>query len=84
MMLDRRLAFLYDLLLDLEVISYTKSTALLAGRIDGEQRARGFTIPFPDLLIGATALEVDYSIVTGNLRHFNLIPGLRTIPFAPV
>jgi|ERR1035437_963980 predicted nucleic acid-binding protein len=80
-MFDRRMAFLSDLLLDLEVISYTKETAFLAGRIDSEQRSKGFTIPFADLLIGATALEVGYSVLTGNLRHFHLIPDLKVIPF---
>jgi tRNA(fMet)-specific endonuclease VapC len=80
-MFGRRIGFLNDLLLDLDVVPYSKETALLAGRIDSEQRTRGFTIPFADLLIGATALEVDYAVLTGNLRHFTLIPGLRTIPF---
>ena len=49
---------------------------MLAGKIDGEQRSRGVTIPFADLLIGATALEVGYSLLTVNVRHFRLIPGL--------
>jgi tRNA(fMet)-specific endonuclease VapC len=83
-MLDRRIAFLNDLLLDLEVISYSKATALLPGKIDSEQRTKGFTIPFPDLLIGTTALDIGYSVLTGNLRHFNLIPGLKIIPFPVV
>jgi predicted nucleic acid-binding protein len=37
--------------------------------------ARGFVILFVDLLIGATALEVGYSLLTGNARRFKLIPG---------
>ena len=80
-MFDRRMAFLKDLILDIEVISYSKETALLAGEIDSEQRIKGFTIPFADLLIGATAVEVGYSVLTSNIRHFNLIPGLKIIPF---
>jgi predicted nucleic acid-binding protein len=32
-----------------------------------------------DLLIGATALEIGYSVVTANVRHFRLIPGLKII-----
>jgi predicted nucleic acid-binding protein len=32
-----------------------------------------------DLLIGATALEIDYAIVTANVRHFQLIPGLKIV-----
>ena len=71
--------FIYDLLTDIEVLSYTKSTAMLAGKLDGEQAARGITIPSIDLLIGATALEFGYAIVTSNVRHFRLIPGLQII-----
>ena len=40
-----------------DVYPYTKETALLAGKIDGEQQRQGVTIPFADLLIGATALK---------------------------
>jgi predicted nucleic acid-binding protein len=75
----QRQNFLAQLLLDVEAVPYTKDTAFLAGRIDGEQRARGVTIPMVDLLIGATALEYGYSLATVNLRHFRLIPGLNVI-----
>ena len=71
--------FLDDLLLGVEVISYTQSTALLAGKIDGEQRAQGVTIPFADLMIGVTALEYGFAVTTANLRHFRLIPGLSVV-----
>jgi predicted nucleic acid-binding protein len=45
---EQRQNFLGQLLLDMEVVPYTKETALLAGRLDGEQRARGVTIPLVD------------------------------------
>ena len=76
---NRRDAFIRELLNDVEVYTYTKDTALLAGRIDGEQQSRGVTIPFVDMLIGATALEVGYSVLTVNERHFRMIPGLSVI-----
>ena len=75
----RRETFIDQLLMDIEVVPYTRATAFLAGRIDGEQRALGVTIPSIDLLIGVTALEIGYSVVTANVRHFNLIPGLHVI-----
>ncbi|WP_058187808.1 type II toxin-antitoxin system VapC family toxin [Terracidiphilus gabretensis] len=71
--------FLEDLLADMEVVSYSRETALLAGKIDGQQRAQGITIPFADLLIGVTALEYGYAVATVNLRHFRLIPGLEIV-----
>lgn len=65
----RRQAFLEELLADLTVYPYTKETAMLAGKLDGEQQARGVIIPFPDLLIGATALSLGFAVLTANPRH---------------
>ncbi len=79
----RRESFIYELLDDVDVYPYTKDTALLAGKIDGEQQERGITIPFSDLLIGATALVHGYSVLTVNVRHFRLIPGLSILQFSP-
>jgi tRNA(fMet)-specific endonuclease VapC len=75
----RREAFILALLGVVEVAPFGKSTAFLAGKIDGEQRSVGVTIPSLDLLIGATALELGYAVVTSNLRHFQLIPGLHIV-----
>ncbi len=77
----RRQAFIDEVLHDLTIYPYTKETAMLAGKIGGEQQELGFTIPFGDLLIGATALELGFSVLTVNLRHFRLIPGLKLVTF---
>lgn len=82
--LDRRRlrqTFLEELLRDLTVYPYTRETAMLAGKLDGEQQAHGVTIPFADLLIGATALSLGFSLLTVNPRHFRLIPGLIVLSF---
>jgi predicted nucleic acid-binding protein len=68
-----------ELLRSLTVYPYTQETAMLAGRIDGEQQSLGITIPFSDLLIGATALSLSFNILTVNVRHFRLIPGLSVL-----
>ncbi len=72
----RREAFIEELLADVPVYPFTQQIAFLAGRIDGEQQSRGVKMPFQDLLIGATALHLNYTVVTGNPRHFQMIPGL--------
>jgi tRNA(fMet)-specific endonuclease VapC len=51
-------------------------TAELPGRIEGEQAARGVTIAFEDLLIGAIALHIGYGVATLNVADFQKIPGL--------
>jgi len=75
----RRESFINELLADLTVYPYTKETALLAGKLDGEQQSRGVVIPFADLLIGATALALGYSVLTVNVRHFEQIPGVSVV-----
>jgi len=72
----RRQSFLDELLADLTVYPYTKETAMLAAKVDAEQQSKGVVIPFGDLLIGATALSLGFSLLTANLRHFQKIPGL--------
>jgi tRNA(fMet)-specific endonuclease VapC len=59
---------------------FTKEMAQAAAKIDADAKQNGRMIPFPDLLIGATALHFGYAVGTGNLRHFRMIPGLNVIP----
>jgi tRNA(fMet)-specific endonuclease VapC len=64
---QRRESFLNELQTDLTVYPYKKETALLAGKIDGEQQSRGVVIPFGDLLIGATALSLGFTVRTNSM-----------------
>jgi tRNA(fMet)-specific endonuclease VapC len=57
----------------------TLEVARLAGRIHAEQMSQGISIDFPDLIIGATALYLDFDVATTNVKHFQRIPGLRVI-----
>ncbi len=77
---SRRQQFIEELLAALPIHPITAAVALRAGQIDGENQAKGFRLPLSDLLIGVTALELGYSVVTGNLRHFQLVPGLSVVP----
>jgi predicted nucleic acid-binding protein len=47
-------------------------------RIRGELRAKGQIIGDPDILIAATALQHDLTLLTFNLRHFSRISDLKT------
>jgi tRNA(fMet)-specific endonuclease VapC len=76
---QRRRAFLDDLKAAVPVYPITDSTAELVGKIGAESSVAGITIPFDDLLIGASALERAYAVATRNLRHFQKIPGLNLI-----
>jgi predicted nucleic acid-binding protein len=56
-----------------------EETALRAGMIDGDLRAKGFTIGMMDALVAATALERGDGVATQNLRHFKAVPGLEVV-----
>lgn len=79
----RRKAFCHELVRDVIVHPVLLAIAELAGRIEGEQAAKGISIAFEDLLIGSTALFLGFDIVTLNLRHFQVIPGLKAISLGP-
>lgn len=72
----RRQAFVDELLATVVIHPLTTDIAKLAGQIDAEQQSGGVVIPFADLLIGATALSLGYSVMTVNPRHFRRLPGL--------
>ena len=76
---QRRQAFVDELIRDVPVHPVTVGTARLAGQIEGEQAEQGVSIAFEDLLIAATALQLGFGIVTANVRHFQVVPGLRVV-----
>lgn len=73
---DTRERFLRELLNEISIEPVTLPIAFRAGKIDGILQSQGIRIPLGDLLISATALELGYSVVTHNLRHFEKIPEL--------
>lgn len=76
----KRRQFIQELVVALPVHPVTVPIALRVGQIDGENQAKGVRLPLADLLIGGTALELDYGVATANLRHFQKIPGLTIVP----
>jgi predicted nucleic acid-binding protein len=51
----------------------------MLGRIEGQQATQGIAIAFEDLVIGVTALQLGFDVATLNVRHFQLIPGLKVV-----
>jgi tRNA(fMet)-specific endonuclease VapC len=70
------LAGLRDFLGDFAVLPLTDPIAERFARMRAALRQQGQLIPDMDLLIAATALEEDLTLVTRNERHFNRIPEL--------
>ncbi len=78
-MYERRRRFLDELIATVPVHPVTTATAEIIARIGGEQAAKGINIPLGDLIIGASALELGYSVGTSNIRDFQRIPGLAIV-----
>jgi tRNA(fMet)-specific endonuclease VapC len=76
---ERRRRYTEKAFRDLGIHTVTVEIAQLAGKIEGEQAAKGIAIGFEDLVIGATALYLGYDVATHNIKHFKLIPGLRIV-----
>lgn len=76
---ERRRIFAEGVFQDIVVHPVTLEIAQLAGKIEGEQAAQGIAIAFEDLVIGATALHLGFDVATLNVKHFQLIPGLKIV-----
>jgi tRNA(fMet)-specific endonuclease VapC len=70
----RRRAFLDELKKHVPVHPVTDKGGELAGKLSGEQAAKGVKLPIDDLLIGVAAIEQNYAVATLNRRHFEKIP----------
>ncbi len=64
---------------DVPVHPFTLEAARMLGRIEGQQATQGIAIAFEDLVIGVTALQLGFDVATLNVRHFQLIPGLKVV-----
>ncbi len=75
---DRHLANIEGRVLPaLTVLPYDVATARVFGEIRAALEAAGTIVADADLQIAATAIYHGLELVTGNLRHFERIPGLR-------
>jgi predicted nucleic acid-binding protein len=77
---ERRRAYIEELISLIPVHPVTNLTAWRMGQIEGQEAAKGNVLPFNDLMIAITAIEQGYAVLTGNLRHFQKVPGLTVLP----
>lgn len=68
-----------DLLPEVAVLDFDHDCALEFGRINGSLLSRGITRGAADLMIAATALVHDLTLVTHNTADFVDIPDLRIV-----
>jgi tRNA(fMet)-specific endonuclease VapC len=66
----------------LQVLAFTRETALIAAKIRADLETAGKGIGPIDLLIAATALEHRLILATGNIAEFERVPGLKPVNWA--
>jgi tRNA(fMet)-specific endonuclease VapC len=76
---QKRRDYLDEVFAAIPVESFSREMAQIAAKVDADARRVGKVIPFPDLLIGATALHHRYAVGTRNIRHFQMIPNLTIL-----
>jgi tRNA(fMet)-specific endonuclease VapC len=75
---QRRLFLVEQFLLRLRLIPFDQATARVAGTLRNTLRQKGGNIGSYDVLIAATALVHDLTLVSGNTREFSRVPKLRS------
>jgi predicted nucleic acid-binding protein len=75
---ERHLRKIEEVLLpSLQVLSFDARAAKRFGELKAQLDDQGTPLADADLQIASIALTEDHELVTGNLRHFSRVPGLR-------
>lgn len=62
---------------NVRVLSFDRGAAETYGALRARLEQAGTPLSEPDLRIAAIALRHDFTVVTGNIRHFQRVSGLR-------
>ncbi len=67
----------------IRILPFGEAEGIRAGDLLAVLESRGTPIGVEDVLIGATALQENLTVVTRNTRHFRKIPGLEVESWWP-
>jgi len=73
----KRQAFVEKIIEFFPVVPFETTIARIYARLWALLAAKGVAVGSHDLIIAATALSMDYTIVTANMRDFGKIEGLK-------
>ena len=62
-----------------EIVSFAYEDAEIAGQIQAALASAGTAIEDMDVLIAATTISANATLVTGNAKHFSRIPNVNVI-----
>jgi len=64
------------------IVDVTRSVMECYGEVRAFLEKSGTLLDTFDLLIGCTALTMNYAVVTNNVKHYQKIPGLKVVNWA--
>ena len=70
-------AFIEKVFPKLNILSFDRGGAEVFGFLKAELVRKGFGCSEPDLRIAAITIQHNLTLITGNIKHFLNIPGLR-------
>ena len=73
----KRQSFVEKVLDSFPIFPFDTTVARIYARIWASLAKKGLTVGAHDLIIAATAISLDYSVITANRRGFEKIEGLR-------
>ena len=73
------LTFFEELAAESEILEFNQETAEIASEIYCDLRHRGLLVPLIDIFIGATAIQHDLTLVTANIKHFQIMKNLKYV-----
>jgi tRNA(fMet)-specific endonuclease VapC len=73
----RRQAFVEKVIESFPVFPFDLMISRIYARIWAAVAQKGWTVGAHDLIIAATAIALDYTVVTANIRDFEKIPGIK-------
>jgi tRNA(fMet)-specific endonuclease VapC len=73
----RRQSFVEKILESFPIFPFDVQVARIYARIWASLAKKGLTVGAHDLIIAATAISLDYSLITANRRDFEKVEGLR-------
>ncbi|NWF75715.1 MAG: type II toxin-antitoxin system VapC family toxin [Nitrospirae bacterium] len=73
----KRQAFVEKVIEFFPVLAFDMPTARIYAKLWSTISMKGITVGSHDLIIAATAIALDYTVVTANMRDFQKIEGLK-------
>jgi tRNA(fMet)-specific endonuclease VapC len=62
---------------NITILPFDEDAAQIYGRVRADLEKKGITVTEPDLRIASIALTHNVTVITGNIKHFSKVPGLK-------